>query len=105
LSNPPKSFILSDREMEMRSKAGQARGLQIDRNPDRIGLRYPVEIGLAGDVQATLVGLPPLLKRQADRRFLTEARSRMRDRNALLECIEALVDPEEHSFPPEHLMG
>jgi thiamine pyrophosphate-dependent acetolactate synthase large subunit-like protein len=29
-------------------KPGQARGVQIDMKPDRIGLRYPVEIGLVG---------------------------------------------------------
>jgi pyruvate dehydrogenase (quinone) len=40
---------------------GQARGVQVDIKPDRLGLRYPVEIGLAGDVKATLQGLLPLL--------------------------------------------
>jgi thiamine pyrophosphate-dependent acetolactate synthase large subunit-like protein len=33
-------------------KPGQARGVQIDMKPDRIGLRYPVEIGLVGDAKA-----------------------------------------------------
>jgi hypothetical protein len=33
---------------------GQARGVQVDINPDRIGLRYPTEIGLVGDVGSTL---------------------------------------------------
>ena len=37
-------------------KPGQARGVQVDINPERIGLRYPVEIGLVGDVKATLAG-------------------------------------------------
>jgi pyruvate dehydrogenase (quinone)/pyruvate decarboxylase len=68
-------------------KPGQARGVQVDRNPDRIGLRYPVEIGLVGDVKATLTALLPLLQQKADRRFLTEAQSRMRDWNALLDRI------------------
>ena len=27
---------------------GQARGIQIDIKPEKIGLRYPVEIGLVG---------------------------------------------------------
>ena len=31
-------------------KPGAARGVQVDRNPDRIGLRYPVEIGRAGEI-------------------------------------------------------
>jgi pyruvate dehydrogenase (quinone) len=68
---------------------GQARGVQVDINPDRIGLRYPVEIGLIGDVRATGQGLLPLLKRKTDRGFLTEAQGRMRDWNALLDRIEA----------------
>ena len=38
-------------------KPGQARGVQIDMKPDRIGLRYPVEIGLVGDAKATLAGI------------------------------------------------
>ena len=33
---------------------GQARGVQVDLKPDRLGLRYPVEVGLTGDVKATL---------------------------------------------------
>src|ERR1700744_3220278 len=36
---------------------GQARGVQVDIKPDRLGLRYPVEVGLAGDVRATLQAL------------------------------------------------
>ena len=70
-------------------KPGQARGVQVDINPDRIGLRYPVELGLIGDTQATLRGLLPLLQRKADRGFLTETQTRMRDWNAMLDRIEA----------------
>ena len=65
-------------------KPGQARGVQIDMKPDRIGLRYPVEIGLVGDAKATLAALIPLLQRQSDRSFLQEAQSRMADWNRLL---------------------
>jgi pyruvate dehydrogenase (quinone) len=35
--------------IEFFPKPGQARGVQIDVNPTRIGLRYPVEVGLVGD--------------------------------------------------------
>ena len=38
-------------------KPGQARGVQVDVKADRLGLRYPVEIGLVGDVKATLQAL------------------------------------------------
>jgi pyruvate dehydrogenase (quinone)/pyruvate decarboxylase len=69
-------------------KPGQARGVQVDLNPDRLGLRYPVEIGLVGDVKATLNGLLPMLQRKNDRAFLTEAQRRMADWNAMLDRIE-----------------
>jgi pyruvate dehydrogenase (quinone) len=68
-------------------KPGQARGIQVDLKPDRLGLRYPVEIGLTGDVKATLQGLLPLLTRKADRGFLQEAQRRMADWNGLLEKV------------------
>ncbi|MBV8168731.1 MAG: pyruvate oxidase, partial [Alphaproteobacteria bacterium] len=68
---------------------GQARGVQVDLKPDRLGLRYPVDIGLVGDVKATLQGLLPLLRRQDDRGFLDAAQQRMAAWNTLLEQVEA----------------
>jgi pyruvate dehydrogenase (quinone) len=70
---------------------GQARGVQVDIKPDRIGLRYPVEVGLTGDVKATLQALAPLLHRKADRGFLHETQRRMVDWNALLDSVEGTV--------------
>jgi pyruvate dehydrogenase (quinone)/pyruvate oxidase len=58
---------------------GQARAVQIDRDATRIGLRYPVEIGLTGDAKATLETLLPLLRRREDRSFLEEAQQGMRE--------------------------
>jgi pyruvate dehydrogenase (quinone)/pyruvate decarboxylase len=69
-------------------RPGQARGVQIDLKPDRLGLRYPIEVGLTGDVKATLQGLLPMLQRKADRAFLSEAQRRMGDWNGLLEKVE-----------------
>src|ERR687885_1659705 len=71
--------------MEFLPQPGQAAGVQIDADPTRIGLRYPVEVGLAGDARATLELLLPLLERKADRGFLEEAQVNMRDWWALLE--------------------
>lgn len=56
---------------------GQARGVQIDLDPARLGLRYPVEVGLTGDAGPTLAGLAPLLRRREDRSFLTHAQEGM----------------------------
>jgi thiamine pyrophosphate-dependent acetolactate synthase large subunit-like protein len=52
---------------------GQARAVQIDIDPSMIALRYPVEVGLAGDAAATLAALLPLLERNTDRSFLQQA--------------------------------
>ncbi len=68
---------------------GQARAVQVDRCADRIGLRTAVELGLVGDMRATLAALQPLLRRQDDRRFLLRAQARMRGWNALLRQVEA----------------
>jgi pyruvate dehydrogenase (quinone) len=64
-------------------------GVQVDVKPDRIGLRYPVEVGLASDVKATLQALAPLISRQTDRGFLEEAQHRMAEWNRLLAGVEA----------------
>src|SRR5262249_29200874 len=50
----------------------------------RIGLRYPIDIGLTGDAPATLKALLPLLSRRKDRSFLEEAQKRVKDWNEVL---------------------
>jgi pyruvate dehydrogenase (quinone)/pyruvate oxidase len=71
--------------MEFLPKHDQAVGVQIDVDPTRIGLRYPVEVGLAGDAKATLELLLPLLRRKTDRAFLEEAQANTRDWWTLME--------------------
>lgn len=56
--------------IEFMPKPGQARGVQIELDPKRIGLRSPVEVGLIGDSRSTLRELIPLLQRKQDRKFL-----------------------------------
>ena len=48
--------------IEYLPKPGQARGIQIDIKAERIGLRYPVEVGLIGDSKKVLSALLPLLR-------------------------------------------
>ncbi|HEU5461286.1 MAG TPA: thiamine pyrophosphate-dependent enzyme [Nitrososphaeraceae archaeon] len=48
--------------MEYLPKPGRAKGIQIDMKPEKIGLRYPVEVGLVGDSKTVLSELLPLLK-------------------------------------------
>ncbi|WP_210250922.1 thiamine pyrophosphate-dependent enzyme [Bradyrhizobium cytisi] len=69
-------------------RPGQARGIQIDLKADRVGLRYPVEVGLVADVKASLRAMLPLLRRNGDRSFLIEAQQRMSDWNGMLKKIE-----------------
>jgi pyruvate dehydrogenase (quinone)/pyruvate oxidase len=65
--------------IEFMPKPGQARGVQIELDPKKIGLRFPVEVGLIGDSRTTLKELIPLLKRKEDRSFLQAAQAGMKD--------------------------
>src|SRR5579864_8033207 len=65
--------------LEFMPKPGQAKGVQVDLDPKKIGLRYPVEIGLVGDSKNTLAAIVPLLKKKEDRSFLKAAQAGMKD--------------------------
>jgi thiamine pyrophosphate-dependent acetolactate synthase large subunit-like protein len=65
-------------------KPQQAKCVQIEIDPTRIGLRYPVDIGLVGDAKATLQALLPLLQPKKDRSFLAKAQERMKEWNDLM---------------------
>ncbi|MFC4242995.1 thiamine pyrophosphate-requiring protein [Gryllotalpicola reticulitermitis] len=51
---------------EFMPATGQARAVQVDLKPEQLGVRYPTEVNLWGDVGATLDGLLPLLTQQSD---------------------------------------
>jgi pyruvate dehydrogenase (quinone) len=63
--------------VEFYPKPGQAKAVQIDLDPQRIGLRYQVDVGLVGDSRRTLAALLPLLRRNENRTFLEQAQSSM----------------------------
>ena len=71
--------------IEYYPKPGQARGVQIELDPMRVGLRYPVEVGLVGDSRATLRALLPRLTRRADRTFLDKAQKGMKEWRSLMQ--------------------
>jgi thiamine pyrophosphate-dependent acetolactate synthase large subunit-like protein len=71
--------------VEYYPKPGQARGVQIDRDASRIGLRFPVEVGLVGDARTTLKALIARAKAHGDRSFLESAQQRKRDWDELLQ--------------------
>jgi pyruvate dehydrogenase (quinone)/pyruvate oxidase len=71
--------------IEFLPKPEQARAVQIDYDPQRIGLRYPAEVGLVGDCRVCLQALMPLLERQKDRKFLETAQAGMKAWRELME--------------------
>jgi pyruvate dehydrogenase (quinone) len=57
---------------------------QVDMRPEQIGRRTPVDIGVVGDVRATLAVLTPLIKEKRDRSHLDQATQHYRKaRNGL----------------------
>jgi pyruvate dehydrogenase (quinone) len=71
--------------MEFYPKPGQARTVQIDIDPGRIGLRHPVDVGLTGECRAVLRALLPLIRKKKDQDFLNKAQKNMKKWNRLLE--------------------
>ena len=86
--------------IEFLPKPGQARGVQIELDPMRIGLRYPVEVGLVGDCARTLQALLPLLTRKAERGFLESAQERMK---GWLELMEERATRTDSPMKPQVL--
>lgn len=78
--------------VEFYPKPGQARGVQIDRDGQRIGLRSPVEVGLVGDARETLARLNARLRRKEDRGFLAAAQAGMRDWREMMATAESKPD-------------
>ncbi|WP_065752748.1 thiamine pyrophosphate-dependent enzyme [Bradyrhizobium paxllaeri] len=78
--------------VEYYPKPGQARGIQIDRDGRRIGLRYPVESGLVGDCAETLRLLNSRLGRKDDRSFLQRAQAGMKRWRDLMALSETKDD-------------
>jgi pyruvate dehydrogenase (quinone) len=71
--------------IEYLPKPGQARGIQIDIKPEKIGLRYPVEIGLVGDSKLILSAMLPLLNQKDNLEFLKSKQHAVKNWNRLLE--------------------
>jgi len=71
--------------MEFYPKPGQAKTVQIDIDPTRIGLRHSVEVGLVGECRAVLRLLLPMIQRKEKRDFLEKAQKNMKSWNKLME--------------------
>jgi pyruvate dehydrogenase (quinone)/pyruvate oxidase len=79
----------------------EARVVQIEIDPTRVGNRVPVEAPLIGDAGPTLAALRGHLGRRDDRRFLEKAQERMA---AWREDIAALESPDREPIQPQFLM-
>ncbi|RUV14368.1 pyruvate oxidase [Mesorhizobium sp. M7A.T.Ca.TU.009.01.3.1] len=64
--------------IEYYPQPGQARGVQIDCDAQRIGLRFPVEAGLVGDAAETLRALNQRLTQKPSDEFLRRSQETMR---------------------------
>src|SRR5262245_2544564 len=71
--------------LEFYPKPGQAKTVQIDIDPARIGLRHPADVGLVGTCVDALRALLPLIERKKDRGFLEKSQRRMKSWNDLME--------------------
>jgi pyruvate dehydrogenase (quinone)/pyruvate oxidase len=71
--------------LEFFPKPGQARGVQIELDPMRVGLRFPVEVGLVGDSRRVLQRLLPMLAPRKHRFFLEDAQAAMQKWRKLME--------------------
>jgi pyruvate dehydrogenase (quinone) len=84
--------------LEFYPRHDRCRGVQIDRDPSRIGLRFPVEVGLCGDARSTLQLLIPRLDHRKDRSFLEEAQRGMHEWR---ERLSAQTHREETPVKPQ----
>ena len=71
--------------IEFYPKPGKAKAVQIELDPKRVGLRYPVDVGLVGDSRRVLTELLPLLKKNESGKFLKSAQESMKDWRELME--------------------
>src|ERR1051325_8333041 len=71
--------------LEFYPKPGDAKTVQVDIDPARVGLRHPADVGLIGDCRSVLTALLPLIERKDDRSFLEKAQGNMRDWRRLME--------------------
>ncbi|MBW8908956.1 MAG: pyruvate oxidase [Mesorhizobium sp.] len=80
--------------IEYYPKPGQARGVQIDCDAQRIGLRFPVEAGLVGDAAETLRALNQRLTQKPSGEFLQHSLETMQKwREMMRQSEDARAQP------------
>ncbi len=75
---------------------------QVDMRPENIGRRAPVDLGVVGDVRATLDALTPLIKEKRDRRHLDQATEHYRRTRKSLDEL-AVGTPGKGPIHPQQI--
>jgi len=70
--------------LEFYPKPGQAKVVQIDLDPARVGLRHQVDVGLVGDCRGVLQTLLPHINQKEDRSFIEKCQKHMKSWNDLM---------------------
>jgi pyruvate dehydrogenase (quinone) len=78
--------------LEFYPKPGNAKVIQIDLEPSRIGLRAPVEVGLIGDCKEVLRVLLPKISQKEDLRFLETVQANMESWRKLMKTRGTRTD-------------
>ncbi len=76
---------------------------QVDIRPENLGRRAAVELGLVGDVKATLAALLPLLAANRDRTHLSQAREHYAQARKELDGL-AVGKPGKRLLHPQHVV-
>jgi pyruvate dehydrogenase (quinone) len=75
-------------------KTGQARAIQVDLKPEQMGLRYPTELNIWGDVKATLAALIPHLEAKTNLDWQNSVVQGMHEWDAEMESQAMLKYPD-----------
>jgi pyruvate dehydrogenase (quinone) len=78
--------------LEFYPQPGKARAIQIDLDASRIGLRYPVTVGLIGKCRDVLRAWLPLIEPKTESSFLAHAQAHMQDWNSLMQTRSGRMD-------------
>ena len=71
---------------EFLPKEGDAKGVQIDIDPKKLSLRFPMDVNLIGTSKETLQALIPYLHRKEDRKWLSAIQDNVKDWDGIIEA-------------------
>ena len=78
----------------------KARIVQVDIDPTHLGRRHPVELGVVGDIKATVAALLPRVKARSERGFLDDCVAR---HDKAMETLEKRATAHEGKIHPQYL--